>query len=179
MKDGFCRTLGFVCALAAGFLAASCSTEATGPSLAASPAAVSLADPTTSFNLIGPNTAEAPSGDIIRTTGSGSFDVAASTIVASGSFTHTTASGSLVARGTWAATAFTSFMGFGGPNPGTQGGQLKFKATLFPDGGTPVTGVPVSVTCRVFAPRSFTEEEGTTVGAFTEKTGGLTVFHLD
>lgn len=141
-------------------------------------AAVGSADPV-SFNLIGPNTAEATSGDIIRTTGSGSFDATAGAIVASGSFTHTTAGGSLVARGTWVATAFISFEGFGGPNPGTQGGQLKLTATLFPVGGSPVTGVPMSVTCLVNKPASFTEDEGTTVGAFTDKTGGQTLFHLN
>jgi hypothetical protein len=178
MKDGSLRIVGLAGALAAGLLAASCGTEATEPSLAASRAAVGSADPI-SFNLVGPNTAEAPSGDIIRTTGSGSFDVAASTIVASGSFTHTNAAGSVVARGTWAATTFTSFVSFGGPNPGTQGGVLEFTATLFPVGGSSVTGVPVTVTCLVNKPGGFTEEEGTTVGAFTEKTGGLTLFHLD
>jgi len=180
MKDGVFRTLGLAGALAAGLLAASCGTEATGPSLAASRAAFGSGDPTSfSFNLVGPNTARAPSGDIIRTTGSGSFDVAARTIVASGSFTHINAAGSVVARGTWAATAFTSFVAFGGPNPGTQGGVLEFSATLFPGGGSPVTGVPVTVTCLVNKPSGFTEEEGTTVGDFTEKTGGHTLFHVD
>lgn len=178
MKSGIARAAGLPGPLVAGLLALSCGTDSTAPRLTALRAALSSADPTTSFNLIGPNTARNPSsGDIIRTTGSGSFDAAAGTIVASGSFTHTTASGTLVARGTWAATAFTKFMGFGGPNPGVQGGQLKFNATLFPDGGTPHTGVPVSVTCLVNAPTGFTE--GTTVDAFTEKTGGKTLFHLD
>jgi len=114
--------------------------------------------------------------EIIRTTGSGSFDATANTIVASGSFTHTTVGGSVVARGTWAATAFTSFVGFGGPNPGTQGGVLEFTATLSPQGGSPLSGVPVSVTCRVFAPPG-TGKEATTVGPFTEKTDGMTLFH--
>jgi hypothetical protein len=182
MKDGIFRTVGLAGALAAGLLSASCGTEATGPSLAASLAAVGSPDPI-SFNLIRPNTAEAPSGapfagDMIRTTGSGSFDAAASAIVASGSFTHTTAGGTVVARGTWAATGFSSFVGFGGPNPGTQGGKLKFTATLFPVGDSPQTGVPVSVTCLVGSPPSG-EEEGTTVGSFTEKTGGQTLFHLN
>ena len=134
-KDGVFRTLGLVGALAAGLLAASCGTEATEPSLSASRAAVGSGDPTSfSFNLVGPNTAMASSGDIIRTTGSGSFDAAASAIVASGSFTHITASGSVFARGTWVATAFNGFESFGGPNPGTQGGVLEFTATLFPVG---------------------------------------------
>jgi hypothetical protein len=37
----------------------------------------------------------------------------------------------------------------------------------------------MSVTCLVNKPASFTEDEGTTVGAFTDKTGGQTLFHLN
>ena len=44
--------------------------------------------------------------------------------------------------------------------------------------GTPVTDVPMSITCLVNAPPGFTEDEGTTVWDFTEKTGGTTLFHL-
>jgi hypothetical protein len=177
MSDRIFRTLGLAGALAAGLLGASCGTEATGPRLTAALAAAGSADPM-SFNLITPNTATNSAGDIIRTTGAGSFDAAAQTIVASGSFTQTTAGGSVVARGTWAATAITSFVGFGGPDPGSQGGVLKFTATLSPEGGSPLSGVPVSVTCRIFAPAG-TGAEGTTVGAFTQKTGGATLFHLN
>ncbi len=147
------------------------------PSRLASPVAAS--DPTYSFTLTGPNTAEASSGDTIRVTGSGTFNTGdAGSVVASGSFTHFLANGSVFARGTWQATAFNSFRAFGGPNPGTQGGVLEITVTLFPNGGARVTGVPMSVTCRVHAPAGFTEDEGTTVAEFTEKTGGLTLFHL-
>jgi hypothetical protein len=174
MKDGILPAFGLASALAVGLLATSCGRETIGPSWTASRAAVTSSDPT-AFELQKPNTAVNPNtGETIRTTGAGSFN--ASGIVASGSFTHFNAVGSVVARGTWAATGFTSFVGFGGPNPGVEGGQLKFSATLFPVGGSPVTGVPVVVTCRVNAPRGFTDEEGTTVGAFTEKTGGTTLF---
>ncbi len=180
MSDRIFRTVGLVGALAAGLLVAACGTEATGPSIAASRAAVvGSADPI-SFNLISPNTARNPTtGDSIRTTGSGSFDAAAGTIVASGSFTHFLANGNVVAKGTWAATAFNSFLSFGGPNPGTQGGVLVFTATLFPVGGSPVTGRLVTVTCLVNKPFWFTGEEGTTVGDFTDKTDGQTLFHLN
>jgi hypothetical protein len=74
--------------------------------------------------------------------------------------------------------ALCSFDAFGGPNNGTQGGVLDITATLFPVGGTPVTGVPIEVVCRVNAPSGFTEEEGTSVDGFTEHTGGTTLFHL-
>jgi hypothetical protein len=175
MKDGILPAFGLASALAVGFLATSCGRETTGPNWTASRAAVISSDPT-GFTLQKPNTAVNPrTGETISTTGAGSFN--AGGIVASGSFTHFNAAGSVVARGTWAATGSTSFVRFGGPNPGVEGGQLTFSATLFPDGGSPVTGVPVIVTCRVNAPSGFTDEEGTTVGAFTEHTGGTTLFH--
>jgi hypothetical protein len=132
------------------------------------------------FNLVRPNTAMAESGpfagDTIRVTGSGAFDTGGATVTGAGSFTHVKADGSVFARGTWEATGFTSFEAFGGPNPGLQGGVLDIVITLFPKGEPPVTDVPMSVTCLINAPPGL--EEGTTVGDFTEKTGGQTLFHL-
>jgi hypothetical protein len=118
-------------------------------------------------------------GDTIRVTGSGTFDTSTAAIVASGSFTHTHPNGTIVARGTWVATAFTSFVGFGGPSPGFQGGQLWFTATLFPEGGSPHTGIAMSITCLVGLGPGHGFEEGTTVDGFTDKTGGATLFHID
>jgi hypothetical protein len=133
------------------------------------------------FNLIGPNTAEAQTGafadDTIRLTGAGAFDTTARTVVGSGSFTHIKADGSVFARGTWQATAFTSFDPFGGPNTGQQGGELVIVVTLFPAGGSPVPGLMMTVTCELGSPPSGTEE-GTTLGDFMESTGGLTLIHL-
>ena len=132
-----------------------------------------------SFNLHTPNTAVNPgNGDIIRVTGSGTFDTTADAVVASGSFTHAHANGALVARGVWVATGFDSFVAFGGPSPGFQGGVLEITATLFPVGEAPVTGVPIKVTCLINAPDGFIGDEGTTVGPFKEQTGGETFFHL-
>lgn len=102
---------------------------------------------------------------------------ACGSVVGGGSFTHTTSTGALVAKGIWEATSCTSFASFGGPNPGSQGGMLEIVVTLFPNGGPAVTGVPMSVTCLINAPPGL--EEGTTVGSFTEKTGGITVFHIE
>src|SRR6266849_1788418 len=138
---------------------------------------IQASSPTYSFNLTGPNTAMDGSGNTIRVTGSGNFDPAAATVVASGSFTQFDDSGSLVGRGTWSATQLVSFVSFGGPHPGILGGVLQLTVTLSPKGGPPQTDVPMSITCAVFAPPG--TEEGTTVGDFTEKTGGLTLFHLN
>jgi hypothetical protein len=150
--------------------------------VALAPAAVASGT-ANSFNLIKPNTATAPSGpfvgDTIHVTGSGTFDVSTGAIVASGSFTHVRSNGTIAARGTWAATAFTSFSGFGGPTAGSQGGQLWFIASLFPEGGSPHTGIPMSITCLVGLGPGHGLEEGTTVDGFTDKTGGQTLFHIN
>ena len=53
-----------------------------------------------------------------------------------------------------------------------------FTATVTHNGAVVFSGLPMSVTCLVNAPSGFTEEEGTTFGPFTEKTGGTTLFHL-
>jgi len=133
-----------------------------------------------SFNLNTPNTAVNPGNvDIIRVTGSGTFDTSNEAVIASGSFTHTTSSGALVHRGVWIATVFGCFEAFGVPNNGFQGGVLEITATLFPVGGAPVTGVPITVNCLINAPGGFTGDEGTAVGPFTERTGGQTFFHLN
>lgn len=142
--------------------------------------AAKASDTTYTFNLTGPNTAMAPSGDFagdtIRVTGSGAFSTGGS-VVAKGTFTHIKADGSVFARGTWQATSFTSFTPYGGPSNGLQGGELDITVTLFPVGGAPHTGIPMTVTCLVGTPPAGAEE-GTTVDGFTEKTGGETLIHL-
>ena len=136
------------------------------------------------FNLSGPQSTRADSGpfagDTLRTTGSGSFDTSSRSIVASGSFTHFKANGTVFDKGTWQATSFVSFTPFGGPNPGLQGGTLNFVATAFPDGGDPVPDLSVTINCRINAPSGFTGPEGVLVGGdFTDVTRGATLFHLN
>jgi hypothetical protein len=138
-------------------------------------------DPTFSFTLVGPQTAENPSnGETIRVTGGGSFDTVTGTVVASGSFTIFNGSAA-ISRGTWKATAFDSFMSFGGPSDGVQGGTLSITVTLFPNGGSPSPGVPMTVNCLVDAPVTFTGSEGVALGAFTNilAVRGHTLFHLN
>ena len=143
----------------------------------AAPAAVA-ANTTVSFSLQGPQTTADPTtGAAVVTTGAGSFSSSASTVVASGAFTQFNADGSVAGKGTWVATGFVSFDGFGGPNPGVQGGQLLITVTLFFQGGGQQTGVPMSVTCLVNAPPGFTE--GVTLGDFTSPVHGRTLFHLN
>ncbi len=132
-----------------------------------------------SFNLHVPNTATASSGqfsgDTIRLTGAGSFDIVEAMVVAGGSFTIFDPTGTVVENGTWRATSITVFTRFGGPNNGLVGGVLTITVTLTPTSGAPLTGQKMVVTCAIDAPPGNTE--GTTVGDFTTKTGGATLFH--
>ena len=140
------------------------------------------ANQTYGFNLVGPQITSAASGASVRTTGSGSFDPVAQTVIASGSFAQFNADGSVAARGTWVATGFVSFIAFGGPTPGIQGGVLQITVTLFFQGGGQQTDVPMTVTCLVNAPSGFTGDEGITLGVFTHSIPfghSHTLFHLN
>ena len=136
------------------------------------------ADVTYSFELLGPQITTSSSGASIAMTGTGSFDDTEGTVVASGSFVQFTANGSVAANGKWSATSFVSFDSFGGPNPGLQGGQLVMIVTLFPKGGSPQTGLSMSVTCLVGSPPPGAIE-GVTIGNFTTPVRGHTLFHLN
>src|SRR5215469_17619309 len=72
--------------------------------------AAEAANQTYGFNLVGPQLTSAGSGASVRTTGSGSFDPVAQTVIASGSFAQFNADGSVAARGTWVATGFVNFI---------------------------------------------------------------------
>ena len=141
-------------------------------------------DVTYGFNLDGPQTATNGT-HTIQLTGAGSFDPTAETVVASGAFLITNNSnGAVVRRGTWKATAFNSFCSRGGPNPGTQGGVLVITVTLFPHGGSPLTGLTMTVNCLVFGPPNNAGTcspvgEGVTVADFTTIVTGHTLFHLN
>lgn len=127
------------------------------------------------FNLVGPQTTASGSGATITMTGSGSFDTTARTVVAGGSFAERDANGSVTTHGSWAATGFTSFDSFGGPNSGHEGGQLLITVTLFPQGGPPQTGQLMNITCEIDAP--VITFEGVTVGNFVTPLFGHTLFH--
>lgn len=128
------------------------------------------------FNLVGPQvTKSSADNSSITVTGSGSFDDTAGTVVGGGSFTVRDANGSVTTHGSWAATGFTSFDSFGGPNSGHEGGTLLITVTLFPQGEPPQTGLPMNVTCEIRAP--VITFEGVTVGPFDKPEFGHTLFH--
>jgi len=147
----------------------------------AAPAAVAK-DVTYSFTLFGPQTAT-DGTETISVSGGGSFDFTAGQVVASGSFKITNNSnGAVVSKGTWSATAFDSFCSRGGPSSSVQGGVLVMRVTLFPNGGTPITDVTMTVTCLVGNGCSAVAEGVTlagSVGNFTTAVRGATLFHLN
>ena len=86
-----------------------------------------------SFTLMGPNVSEAemsrpPShveaGDLIRLTGSGTFDTSTGAVSGGGSFQHIKYDGTVHGKGVWTVKEFVSFDSYGGPHPGKQGGLL-------------------------------------------------------
>ena len=139
------------------------------------------------FTLTGPNVALATAtiggtpvvaGDTLRVTGAGTFDTTGSAS-GGGSFTHMTASGSLVAKGTWTATGFVSFTSFGGPSPGFQGGILLLTVSITDaNSGTTFSGLTMRIVCHVGTVPGGTPSEGTTIlGLFPSAVSGLTLFH--
>lgn len=150
--------------------------------LALAPAAVAK-DVTYSFSLLGAQ--KATNGtQTIAVTGGGSFDPAAETIVASGSFQITNNSnGAVLSAGTWKATLFNSFCSRSGPNSGVQGGVLVITVTLFPTGAGPIPSVSMTITCAVGTGCGSVEEDAITVmgsiGNFTDVVRAANLFHLN
>jgi hypothetical protein len=81
-----------------------------------------------SFDLTTPNTALSPDGgtmaapgDSISVTGSGTFNPAAKTVRAKGTFVHYRSDGTVMSQRTWKATGFTGFTDFGTDGQGQEG----------------------------------------------------------
>jgi hypothetical protein len=89
------------------------------------------------FTLKGPNTSEAEvnrppthvvAEDLLRLTGSGTFDTSTGAISGGGSFEHLKPDGQggffVHGKGLWTVKEFVSFTSYGGPSSGKQGGLL-------------------------------------------------------
>ena len=140
-----------------------------------------------SFNLVGPNTTMAPNtipgtpiaaGDVLRLTGSGTFDASARAATGGGSFTHYKTDGSVFARGIWVVTGFQSFSSYGGPNRGRQGGVLLVTVSLIGPEAT-FAGLTLQVSSHINAPAGAPEAGTTLPGIFSAATGGKTLFHAN
>jgi len=90
-----------------------------------------------------PNFGVAANGERISITGEGEFSTHPKSVAAEGAFTHSTASGTVVATGTWEATELTEYQSygcgevFGDPLPDNFcGGVVKMRVMLMPTGTT-------------------------------------------
>jgi len=116
------------------------------------------------FNVESATATDADTAEWIRLSGAGQFSDTSGFVQGHGHFTHFSSDGQRLANGTWAATAFGDFEPLGKENPGIQLGILEITVTLFPVGGTPVTGVTLTVLCL--------PDEGPGEGITVELPGG-------
>ncbi len=149
-----------------------------------------------SFTIVGPNAAYAPlwmpmfGGDTMYITGSGSFacttyywdensilHCTSGTVSGSGAYWIAAPDASVVDRGTWVLTSFISFTGYGGPNPGRQGGFLEKNAIVTSNIFGTLGEFYSSLSCTINAPAG-APPAGHTGGPFIEPVGGTPVFHL-
>src|SRR5262249_6474882 len=134
---------------------------------------------TWTFNLPKACTSQNAAGQTIRVTGEGAFDPASGSVLGSGNYSLRNAGGKIIGHGSWSATSFGSFHSDRGLNNGAQGGTLTITVTIYLDGGTPNSGVPMTIICA-FANGAFDEEaDAALVGDFTTRIDGETVFHIE
>src|SRR5216684_7120067 len=84
-----------------------------GLALVPSSAVADSATHTYVLEMGGPNFGVAPNGDHIAITGDAEFSVNPKSVEGSGSFTHTNASGTVLATGTWEATQLLDYQSYG------------------------------------------------------------------
>jgi len=155
-----------------------------------------------SFTLMGPNVSKAAitipgthveAGDLVRLTGSGTFDTSTGAVSGCGSFEHIKSDGTVHGKGVWTVKQFVSFDSYGGPHPGKQGGLLKIivEATSTWSVHWDITGPEkfifmFIVSCRVNAPVGAPDEgvtvwggPGYAVPIFGIVVSGRTLFHLN
>jgi hypothetical protein len=135
--------------------------------------------------LIPPDVAEAANGDRIILTGTGTLGLHPKFATGGGSFTHTTASGSVLATGTFTATELLSFVSYG-PSPllppALSSGQALIRVHLVPDGSSTTLDAILRIEC-VLPGGTFPagKHEGINllvpgIANFTHQVSGATVF---
>jgi hypothetical protein len=111
-------------------------------------------------------------GRLDQREGIGHVRPATKTVRAKVSFIHYNSAGTVICKGTWTATGFTSFTGFGTSGQGEEGGVLSIVVTHYCTAmGMIMTAIPMTVTSTVDAPAGSTYVEGATVADFTQPTG--------
>lgn len=148
-------------------------------------AQVSAQSTSFSFALLTPNVALASStvpgtlvmaGDTVRLTGDGTFDTSTGAVSGGGSFTHLRSDGTVVSQGSWEVTSFVSFISYGGPSPGIQGGL--FTATIsVKTGPETFKGITFVLSCIVNAPAGApTFDSAILPGLFGTPVSGTSLF---
>jgi hypothetical protein len=135
--------------------------------------------------LVPPDVAEAANGDRIILTGTGTLTLHPKSATGAGTFTHTTAEGTVLATGTFTATELLSFESYG-PSPllppFLNSGQALIRVALVPDGTTTSIDGILRVEC-VLPGSTFPggKEEGINLllpglANFNHQVSGATVF---
>jgi len=135
--------------------------------------------------LVPPDVAEAANGDRIILTGTGTLTLHPKSATGGGTFTHTTAEGTVLATGTFTATELLSFESYG-PSPllppFLNSGQALIRVALVPDGSTTSIDGILRVEC-VLPGSTFPggKEEGINlllpgIANFNHQVSGATVF---
>jgi hypothetical protein len=135
--------------------------------------------------LVPPDVAEAANGDRIILTGTGTLTLHPKSATGGGTFTHTTAEGTVLATGTFTATELLSFESYG-PSPllppFLNSGQALIRVALVPDGSTTSIDGILRVEC-VLPGSTFPggKEEGINLllpglANFNHQVSGATVF---
>lgn len=135
--------------------------------------------------LIPPDVAEAANGDRVTLTGTGTLTLHPKSATGGGTFTNTTAGGTVVAMGTFTATELLSFESYG-PSPllpaFLNSGQALIRVALVPDGSTTSIDGILRVEC-VLPGSTFPggKEEGINlllpgIANFNHQVSGATVF---
>jgi len=135
--------------------------------------------------LIPPDVAEAANGDRVTLTGTGTLTLHPQSATGGGTFTHTTAGGTVLATGTFTATELLSFESYGSSPllPAfLNAGQALIRVALVPDGSTTSIDGILRVECVL--PGSIFpsgKEEGINlllpgIANFNHQVSGATVF---
>ena len=130
-----------------------------------------------------PDVSSASNGDTVTITGSGSFTPGDDDAEGGGTFTHTSATGTVLAQGTWEAEELVSFVSFGSGSAqnlpaNTEGGIAVLNVELRTTSGVEVGAVLV-IHCALGTPPAGSLE-GITLNAgfinFDTPVSGFTVF---
>ena len=131
-----------------------------------------------------PDIAQAPNGDTVELTGSGTLDIHAKSVTGGGAFVHKNAAGAVLASGTWTAEKLLSFHSYG-TQPGFpssfEGGQAAIEVTLVDAAGVAVHTGTLWVYCEVSAPPPAGQGEGVRLNVpgvvnFNKLVSGFTLF---